>query len=215
MKTLIASLAIAGSLSALGAEPKHDVAIKDIKVEVIQSPQYSVSGTGSKRTDNRYWIEIEAELQTQTNHPNGFIPELQVEWYAIIQDQFHVEGGKIGPKAKMLTGTATFKNIRAKDGTAYLSAYIEPDELEKLTGQEKPQPRVVMAAALVVSGTNVTPNPKLLQKAIGVNSDSAASESPWWKRPDMIRLEGLILPKSKTPFAPLWSGRYPLEMEKE
>lgn len=213
MKTLIASLSLAASLGALGADQlRHDVAVKDIRIEVQQTPDFSVSGPGNKRAERRQWLEIEAELVTKTNHPNGYIPELKVQWYAKVQDQFHIVGGKVGPKSKILTGTTTFKNIRVKDqrgGTAFVSAYIEPAQMEMLTGQDKAEKRMILAAAVILSGPGIAEG-AWLRKAVGEDADK-----PWWDNPEYPKLDATILAKSKTPFAMLWTDRYPVEKEEE
>lgn len=213
MKTFTTSIAIAAGLcTALSAQVRHDVAVDDIVVEVQQTPDYSASVSKNKRIDRGSWIEFEAELKTKTTHPNGYIPELKAQWYAIIQDKFHVAGGKLKPTAVMLTGQTTFKNVRAKDGTAYISAYIGPDQLEKMTGKENIQASEIIAVGLVLSGSEIAPG-KHLQGAIGEFSKTAQTDKPWWNEGSIPKVEDTILAKGKTPFALLWTDRYPTEVE--
>ena len=42
---------------------------------------------------------------------------------------------------------------------------------------------------------------------------TAEKESKWWEVWKEKSLEDAILPKSKTPFAPLWTDYYPTEKE--
>ncbi|MDX1680387.1 MAG: Amuc_1102 family pilus-like protein [Akkermansiaceae bacterium] len=209
MKTLITSTAIAAILcTAASGEILHNVSIDDIELEVQPTPQYDVAGVKDKRFDLRQWIEIEIKLDVQTlerANPSGFIPELKIQWYAIMIDKFEKNKGK---EPKVLTGETTLININARDGVAYAAAYISPDTIERLTGKDRANENDLKAIAVIVSGDDLKPNPGMLRV-------TAEEQSKWWSSGKYDTLEGKITPKSKSPFALLWMDRYPTEKLEE
>lgn len=204
MKSILAIPLLLGSCLILSAaEPPHRVKIREIRTEIQETPRFEVAGVKDKPFDPRYWLEIEAELEVETKAPDGFIPELRSNWFAIVLP-------KGEPKVKMLTGEVTFRNVRTKGGTAYISAYIGPDTLEKLTGADRPREGDIEAVALTVSGPNIINEGP--HKA-GLEAATAKEDTRWWTQGTYKTVPEAIVAKSQTPFAPLWSDRYPAEKE--
>jgi hypothetical protein len=209
MKLILTSLVLAVSLVGANAkESVHKVVIKGIEAEIQQTPEFQVNGIKEKKFNPRHWLEIEAELEVQTTNdkgeadPSGFIPEITANWFVIIKDK---ESGK----PMMLTGKVTFREIRTKDKKAYLSAYISPDTLEKLTGENKPSDKDIEGVALVISGPGILSEDKEHKK--GLQKATVHEDTQWWNTSLYKKLDGAVLAKSKTPFAPLWTDRYPVE----
>lgn len=200
--------ALAALVGLAPAADLHRVEIKEIKSTIQQTPQFEVSGIDDKAFDPRYWLEIEAELEVETVDPTGFIPELQTKWFAAVRaiDDSDPNGKK--RKTLILTGEVTFRNIRAKDGEAHVIAFIEPDVLERLTGEKRPREDDLEALALVVSGPRIASDKK---HAAGLEMATAMEKDGWWKRSMFETMADAVVAKSKTPFAPLWSDRYPTE----
>jgi hypothetical protein len=208
MKLILTSLVLAVSLAGANAkESVHKVVIKSIEREIQQTPQFQVNGIKDKKFNPRYWLEIEAELEVYTTDatgqidPAGFIPEITANWYVLIKD-------KQSGKPIILNGKVTFREIRTKDKKAYVSAYISPDTLEKLTGKDKPSDKDIEAVALMISGPGVV-NEGEHKKGL-VKAD-AFEERNWWQSGEHKTIDGTVLAKSKTPFAPLWTDYYPIE----
>ena len=202
MKTILAiflSLAMALGLNA--AEPTHRAKILKIEGQAQQTPEFQFSGPRDKSTKPRHWIEIEAEVEVETTDPSGFIPELEASWFAVIMDKHR-------KKPVRLLGKTTFKNIRTADGKVHLSAYIEPDTLERLTGSSRPSDNDIEGYALTLSGPGIVSEGR---HGEGLTMATAEKEAKWWTTWKDQSLDGLIIPKSKTPFASLWTDRYPTE----
>lgn len=202
MKTLISislGLALAASLHA--AETAHRAKILNIEGQAQKSPQFQVNGPREKVVKPREWIEIEAEVEVETKDPSGFIPEMEASWFAVILDR--------NKKPVRLLGKTTFKNVPTSDGKVFLSAYIEPETIERITGNPRPGERDIEGYALTISGAGIVSEGKYAE---GLAMASAKEESKWWADWKHENLEGLIIPKSKTPFAALWVDRYPTEM---
>ncbi len=208
MKSILTSLILAATVIGANAnEGAHKVEIKSIVTEIQQTPQFQVNGPKDKKFNPRYWLEIEAELEVMTAdktgkiNPDGFIPEIAASWSVIIKD-------KGTDKTTMLTGKVSFIEVRTKDKKAYLSAYISPDTLEKLLGKDRFGDNDIEAVALVISGPGIVSDGK---HAAGLQKATAAEESKWWTTGKYTTMEGVVLAKSKTPFAPLWTDHYPVE----
>jgi hypothetical protein len=192
------SLSIA---SGAAEETSHKVVIKKLVPQIQQTPRIQASGVKDKPFDPRYWMEIEAELEVETTDPSGFIPELTTSWFAIVKDD------RTG-KPIALTGKVVFRDVRTKNKRAHVIAFIGPDTLEKLTGKDRPSEGDVEAVALTLSGPGILNDEK---HAAGLQKATAKEESKWWSSGKYQTMDGLIVAKSKTPFASLWSDRYPFE----
>lgn len=206
MKTLLALMTILAMCgNSAHAEVAHRAKIIDIEGEAQQTPEFQIRGPKAKAIEPRDWIEIEAEVEVETTDPSGFIPELEARWFAVIMDK-HTN------KPVRLMGKTTFKNIRTEDKKIFLSAYIEPDTLERLTGSTRPRERDIEGFALVLSAPGLV---KEGPHGKGLVMATAEETSKWWETWMHESLEGLIVPKSRTPFASLWTDRYPTEKEPE
>jgi len=203
MKTTAIAILLTALLSFVGnaAEAVHRAKIKKIAGQTQQTPEFQVSGPKDKSTKPRYWLEIEAEVEVETTDPSGFIPELEAKWFAVIMD-------KNSRAPVRLLGTVTFKNLRTADRKVFLSAYIEPDTLERLTGKSRPSDSDIEGYALTISGPGIVSDGR---HAKGLAMATAEEKTKWWVEWKNKDLDGLIVPKSKTPFAPLWTDRYPTE----
>lgn len=202
MKTLAIFIFTVICLSSIeAAEIVHRAKIIKITSEIQQTPEFQVSGTKNKSVEPRYWLEIEAEVEVETTDPSGFIPQLEARWFAVILD-------KTSEKSVRLQGTTVFKNLKTKNKKIFLSAYIEPETLEKLTGKDKPSDSDIEALALTISGTGIVSEGR---HAPGLVMATDKEESKWWLEWKNVSLDGMIVAKSKTPFAPLWTDRYPAE----
>ena len=182
-------------------QPVHRAKILKIEGITQQTPQFQVSGPRDKATRPRYWIEIEAEIEVETTDPSGFIPELKAQWFAVIRD-------KHSKKPVRLLGQATFKNVRTADKKIFVSAYIEPDTLERLTGSSRPNENDIEGYALSISGAGIVTEGRYGE---GLTKATAEEGAKWWIDWKNQNLDGLIIPKSQTPFAALWTDRYPTE----
>lgn len=202
MKAIIASILAMALVSSVEAQQVvHRAKIINIEGEMQQTPEFEVSGPRDKTTKPRFWIEIEAEIEVETTDPSGFIPELEAQWFAVVMDK-HTK------KPVRLLGKTSFKNIRTADKKVFITAYIEPDTLERLTGSSRPNENDIEGYALTISGAGIIAEGR---HAEGLSKATAENDAKWWITWNGQSLEGLIIPKSKTPFAPLWTDRYPTE----
>lgn len=179
---------------------QHRAEVVAIKTTNQLAPLYRITGPREKTARLRTWIQIEAEIEIQTTHPSEFIPELKVQWFALIKDRHSEAKRGSGDDLVRLTGTSHYRNIRANNRRITVSAYIDPDTMERLTGRPKPRDSMIEGFAVQVSGANIIEEGKY---ARGLVKATYKEEAKWWKEWQRKTEEGGILPKSKTPFAPL------------
>lgn len=203
MISFLASCALVTSSFAQSEKVVHRAAVEDIEALVQQTPQFEVVGPREKRIDPRFWIEIEAEIEVETTDPSGFIPALTANWYAVLRDH-------TTEKSLMLTGKSEFQNIRTDTGKAFLSAYIGPDTLERFTGEEKANLSDVEAFAVVLSGPGLASEGRYAED---LYKATAKENTKWWSNWKNASKPGLIEAKKDTPFAILWTDRYPTEKQ--
>lgn len=200
---LLASVAVA--VAALVVVPSghaqvmHQITRAKPSFEMQQTPDFSVSGPKSKRISPLEWLEVEVELDLETVDKSGYIGQLDAEFYIGVKDSNN------GGKPVLLSGKMTFIEVRAKEKKAWISAYVSPAALAKTTGKDRPSKSDIEAFAVVITGPG-------LRAPI---TESIGGRDKWWDSTSLIRTDGLIMPKSKTPFAWLWSDRYPLTKDQD
>lgn len=202
LATLLFAAAVAGTFGS--SKPAHRARIIGIESQIQQTPQFQYTGPRDKATKPRNWLEIEAEIEVESTDPSGFIPELEANWFAVILDKYRKEPVR-------LSGRAEFRNVRTIDGKVFLSAYIEPDTLERLTGKSKVSANDIEGFALTLSGPGIVSEGR---HAAGLALETAEEHTKWWVDWKHEPLDGMIVPKSQTPFASLWTDRYPSEIIK-
>jgi hypothetical protein len=181
------------------AQIQHQIRSAKVTFEMQQTPEFNVNGPKAKRINPLEWLEIEVELDLETVHPSGYIDQLDAEFFIGVRDT------NAGGKPTLLTGKITFTEIRAIEKKAWLSAYVSPASLAKTTGKNKPSKADLEAVAVRITGPGLRA-PASESVGISLKRDGAQ----WFDSASLKRLDGLILAKTKTPFAPLWTDRYPL-----
>ena len=165
-----------------------------------QTPTFNVSGPKDKRVTPLEWLEIEVEMDVQVAPANkaGFIDEITGDFYVVVED---VSTGK----PVMLNDKITFIDVNARDKKAWLVGYVAPATLAKFLNKEKPSTNDIKMAAVVITGPGMVA-PKKDEDVAAVMSGSAKD---FWKSASVAKKAGMVLPKSKTVFAPLWGDRHP------
>ena len=189
---------------AAAQEVMHKVSSAKVTYELQQTPEYSVAGPRSKKTTPLEWLEIEVELEVATRAKSGYMDQLDAEFYVGVKDS------NDSTKPVLMTGKLSFVDIRAAEGKAWLSAYVSPATLAKATGKSKPSKGDIVAVAVTVSGAGLQ-NP--LSESFGISLKRGDGAKQWWEEPRFNRQDGAVLAKTKTPFGPLWTDRYPLNKD--
>ena len=199
------------SSQAQDANQQVKVKIKETKVEQQMTPDYQPRGVTEKRWRPKQWVELDTELDVDVSNElggkEGVYPALEFKYFVGVNAKTK-EG-----KTIVLTGTITFLNVPAsKSGDmAHALAYITPTTLKGALKKD-----LVGKADVAAVGLEVHAGGQMLNGAFFSNKGA-----PWWigadKQPDSTKFEfqdGAVIPKSKTPFAPLWAD-YDLQTKSE
>jgi hypothetical protein len=179
------------------AQIEHRIRSAGISYETQQTPRYTPTGPRDKRPIRpQEWLELEVALQLETVAPTGYMDRMDIEYFVAITD------GTTG-RTVLLTDRLTYLEIDASERRVYASAYVSPASMARITGKSGARRSDVTAVAAVISAPG-------LREPVEV---STGGPRDWWKAPGLQRVSGLILPKSRTPFAPLWWDRYPRDAE--
>ena len=189
---------------AMGQEVMHKVAGAKVVYEMQQTPEFSVSGPRAKKTTPLEWLEIEVELEVKTLAKSGYMDQLDAEFFVGVKDANDPN------KPVLMTGKLSFVDVRAAEGKAWLSAYVSPATLAKATGNRKPGKNDIVAVAVTLTGEGLQ---KPLSESVGVSLKRGDDAQQWWQDARFNRQDGAVLAKSKTPFAFLWTDRYPLNKD--
>lgn len=202
MRTLASSLAMIICSAALwlpgraDAQAEHRIRAIGIGHTMQQIPEFSVSGPRTTTFVPQQWLQIEVELDIQTTSPTGYVDRLEVEYFVAVTDA-------TTKRTVLLTDRLVYLEANANERRVFVSAYVSPASLARVTGSRRPRVSDISAVAAVVTGS-------------GVREPAEASTGgprDWWKAEGLARQQGLVLPRSRTPFAPLWWDRYPRDAE--
>lgn len=200
------SLGVAASPSILtaaapagGPAPAVEELMKFKKCEIIQeqTPDFTLKGaTKEKRFKPKDWLELEFEWDVK---PSKKRQEIEPKFYDDVTIKYYVF---LSPadvtKKKLLVADVTYINVPI-DETIHSGVFISPASFYNLTGD-----KLANKNAVTFWGAEVTIAGALVGRASSQNGPT-----PWWKAANVPPAEeGRLLPKHKTPFAPLWSDYY-------
>ena len=156
----------------------RDVKIDKILPAVVSTPQFQVTGTTEKRMAPLKWFEIEVEFDVKNVE---LVDELTFKYDVLLN-------GKLCP------GEITHINI-PKGPAHYSVMYISPRNLDRITGGKLLNPAMIENIWVTMSRQGqILAVTSLKGKNIPV--------------PNLPQLQGMLLPKSETPFQVLWWDRY-------
>lgn len=165
------------------AQQAPKVEIKDVKIAAQNTPKFSVQGVKEKKWRPKTWLELEVDFEVEVPKLD-YVSELLFKYYLVLE----------APRDKMrtLTGEIAHLNIKVNE-LSHAVAYVSPSTLESQTEKEGfSEGDVKFWGVEVFMGGNL----------IGGESSNGKK---WWESAQVpAKVDGLILNKKKTPFAPLW-----------
>jgi hypothetical protein len=174
------------------------VDIKNVQIQQNTTPDYNPSLTKPKRVRYKDWMEVEVTFDVKKEKVSGdrnpVVDSLEFKFF-IALNKTTKEG-----KTLMLKGDATFLNaVERSDNVAMM--FVSPSSLFRLLEKNGFTGADVKAWGIEVYYNGAVAGWK-----------SSTGPSRWWVdgAASLQPIEGLLLPKAKTPFAPLW-GDYDLE----
>lgn len=178
----------------LSKEVKADV--KKVQAEAQFTPDFTVNYTNPKRWKSKQWLEVDVAFEIKkANVPGDTSPVVDS-----LDFKFFVGLNKTNKEGK---------NIVLTSSITYLNAM----EREQLHAMAFMSPSALMGVLEKASFTNAD------IRAVGIEIYKggalagwhSSAGARWWEKLDAFDVrDGLLVPKSKTPFHPLW-GDYDLE----
>ncbi|MDZ4403855.1 Amuc_1102 family pilus-like protein [Prosthecobacter sp.] len=193
----IAPLFIASALYAQAPAvqetlPAVKVDIKRVTVTEQPTPQFTASNVKEKRWRPKNWIEVDVEFDIKVpvdaGGRNGSYSAMQLNVYLALQHM--TKDGK----REVITGTLDLLNIPAGE-TCHALAYVSPATMRSIFLKDN------VTASTDIQGWGV----EFIAEGKRIAGDSSVGKSPWWEKTEnFAMLQGSLLNKLQTPFAPLW-----------
>jgi len=186
---------------ASGQAMKVQIEAGDPKFDDLASPEVG-GNTGKKNWKPKDWLEFEVkiELEARPEPEDEFIDRIQVDWYVAVKNP-----ERRGPDYLLLEKEVSYVNVPV-DEEVYISAYLSPATIKRLTGRDRAGKSVVWG----VGGEIVCPG---AVRPVRFSSKPLDDRAPWWTSGKLQRSDKFpLLDKNETPFKFLWWDRY-LEIE--
>ena len=193
MKTPIASLLLSvlffSPSPALAQQSSKDFEILKITPDLTTTAEYSVSfGPKNKKVPkNKELLELEVSFswQPKATKPE-FLDELTFNYYILLNNK-----GRENPKGTLLTGSVTHVAIPQAKGLNSVM-YVSPRTLERFFEGKIPS---TASSAITDVGVIITKQGQTVAEA------SWKGRGQWWSA--LQQVNGYVLNKNETPFAPL------------
>lgn len=196
-----ASLALVGSALAQGtAAPAVALDALEVAVQDQGTPQFSVGNVNDKPSDPENWIELEATFQLKG--AEAWEDSVTVRWYIGMLDQANQP--IILPLEVTYNDVPVGEEVRA-------AVYVAPRSIARITGKDR-----VMVSQVTAHGAELRAGSEVLGAVDQSKQYGPAEVAQAWfnSNAEFDRRDGVLRPRSDTPFAPLWSDYYLEERSK-
>ena len=198
------SLAVFAAAPVALSQTVKKIDASDPTFEDLQSP--SVGGnTGKKAWKSKDWLEVEVKVKLEPGRAaprDGYVDRLSVRWYVAVENKID----KAGQKYFLMEKAVTHVNVPL-DENFYLSCYLSPATIKRLTGSDRAGKNSITAVGGEISVVGAAAPARF--------TSQGSISKPWWQSPTMQRTNKYpLLNKNETPFKFLWWERY-LEIETE
>ncbi len=177
-----------------GAKAEKLIDFKKCEIETQKAPDYSIKSSKEKKSQPKDWLEVEFEFECEAPKDAKdlkFLDQLEFTYFVALATD--------DPKAKVRTLTAKveYVNVPLKE-KVHSVVYLSPATIYNITGAKMADKGKVLQWGVQVMYSG---------KEVGRLTSNQNKE--WWKAPTAgTAEEGRLLPKHKTPFAPLWFDYY-------
>ena len=201
-----AALGSSGVVSGQEGKAAVKVEIKAAAPTIVQTPQFMAPNVGEKKWRPKGWLELDVDFVAKKaktpGDPSTVIDSLEIKVFIGL-----AKPDAASKKFTVLTGTMNALNI-AGHGVdhSHLLAFISPSALLRLTDNAN------FNANSDIKGVGVEIN--FGGVPVGYYSlPPTPYPQRWWADLSKFNtVDGVLLPKVKTPFAPLW-GDYDVEVK--
>ena len=186
---LLALFTLACGAVAVAQTTSGEFAIVKVTPDLVTTPEYNVNfGPKNKRiTKNKDFLEVEVTFDWQPKDRNAkFLDEVTINYYILLNNK-----SRENKDETLLTGSVThvaIPNAKALNSVMYVS----PRTLERFFDGKVP---TSASAAVADIGVTITKQGQLVAEYVW------KGRGQWWN--SMQQVNGYVLNKNETPFAPL------------
>jgi hypothetical protein len=195
--------AILPTINAQEKSLEAQVDFKRVEVGSQNTPQFTAQNVKDKRWNPKIWLEIDAGFSVKKGkvkgevNPSPIVDNLDFKYYVLLNKR-DAQG-----KFIMLTASITYLNASEDDRESHAMAFVSPSSLARVLSNPRfTAPEITPTAVAIVATKGAA--------VCGFYSQGGPAGAWWEKTENFSIVDGVLLPKSKTPFAPLW-GDYDLE----
>ncbi|MFZ4763626.1 MAG: Amuc_1102 family pilus-like protein [Roseimicrobium sp.] len=192
-------MALASPASAQEVSKEVKVDVKKVEIGAQNTPQFTASNVKDKRWNPKVWLEVDVGFGLKkarvTGQNSPMVDSLDFKFYVVLN-----KTDKAG-KRIMLTASVTYLNASEDDRESHAMVFASPAALARVL--ENPR----------FTAADITPVAYAVEVYKGgalAGGASSGAAGKWWESDTVSAMDGVLLPKVKTPFAPLW-GDYDLE----
>lgn len=186
---LLALFTVACGAAAIAQTTSGEFAIVKVTPDLVATPEYNVNfGPKNKRiTKNKDFLEVEVTFDWQPKDRNAkFLDEVTINYYILLNNK-----SRENKDGTLLIGSVThvaIPNAKALNSVMYVS----PRTLERFFDGKVP---TSASAAVADIGVTITKQGQLVAEYVW------KGRGQWWN--SMQQVNGYVLNKNETPFAPL------------
>ena len=151
-----------------------------------------MGGAGRKSFKPKHWLEVEAKVKVDVRpEPKvPFIDRVTVKWYIAVENPE-------GRGFLLLTKDVNHVNVPT-DEDFYVSCYLSPSTIKRLTGKDRAGKSSVDTVGLEV-----------LWNGVKIGEATSKRDEGWWNAASLSRTDKYpLLNKNETPFKMFWWDRY-------
>ncbi len=188
---------VASSAFSQAAQQAVKVVVKEVKIESIPTPQLQAGNLPAKSWIPKKWMQIDVHFKVakeKSTDPNPYVDALEFKYYILLN-----ASDPVSKKPILLTSIINYANISTKEIMSHALAFVPPAAINRLLGKTE-------FTASDVRGVGIEVN--YAGQLVGPYAQPAGK---WWE--DLSKfsvIDGNLLPKHKTPYAPFW-GDYDVE----
>ena len=183
------------SASAQEMSKEVKVDFKRVEVGSQNSPQFSAPNVKDKRWNPKIWLEIDAAFGVK-KAPNPadkspIVDSIELKYYVVLNKR------DASGKFILLTASITYVNANEEDRESHAMAFASPSSLARALGNPRYTVADLTPTAYAIVATR--------GGALAGFHNTGGGAGAWWEKLENFSvMDGLLLPKIKTPFAPLF-----------
>jgi hypothetical protein len=192
---------IPNASAQLAKSQEIEVKFGRVEAGVQYTPDFKPQNIKDKRWNWKQWLEIDAAFGLKKNRQgqdkSPIVNNMEFKYYVVLNKR-DADG-----KLTLLTASITYLNADETERELHAMAYVSPASLSSVLENSRYTMADLTPSAIAIV--------VLKGGAVAGFYNQGGGPTGWWDKTDNFRVvDGVLLPKSKTPFAPLW-GDYDLE----